>query len=142
MTPDPPPFVYDIDASAGLALVRAWGRVTGEGMRETVEAVHGDDRWRHDFDAVWDCSAVTAHVVGPSEVPEVVGAAVEGETGRDVMVESGGLVDSAISQLIAAYCRREGKAVTVEGSLDAALAALGHRALPEGLRDVAARPLG
>ena len=137
----PAPYIYDIDPEAGLALARAWGRVTGEQMVEMVETVHGDPRWRHDFDAVWDCSAVDAHAVAPTEVPQIVSAAVEGETGRDVMVETGGLIDSAISQLIAAYCRRKGKDVTVERSLDAALAALGYDALPAGLRDLAGRPI-
>ena len=126
-------FTYDIDPEAGVALARMHGALDGRAMLAILEAVHRDPRWQPGFDAIWDCTDVSGHAVRPSDVPPIVDEAVEGEKGRDVMVERGSVIDSAISMLIAAYCRRRGKPVTVVRTLDAALAELGRDALPEAL---------
>ena len=127
------PFAYAIDPDARLAVGRMWGEVHGADMLEMIQAVHQDAAWQRGFDAVWDCRAVTAHIVLPDEVePLVADEAASGE-GRDVLIESPALGESAFSEMLAAVVRRSGKMMTVATSLDAALMALGHETLPEAL---------
>lgn len=129
-------FAYAIDPDAGLALAGMAGVLTGADMREIVATVHADPRWRDDFDAIWDCSRVLAHVVLPEDVLPLVIAVVHGETGRDVMIESKGYADQAITQLLALRCRRAGKAVGTRATLGEALDTLGYDGLPEALKAV------
>ena len=126
-------FSYAVDPDARLALARSWGELTGEDLRVIVETVHGDPAWGPSFDAIWDCSHVTAHVVEPSEVPPVVAEAAEGQSGRDVLVESAGLAESLFSTMLALTLRAHGKEAHVVRSVDEALRALGFEALPETL---------
>lgn len=134
MPPEPAvPYDYAVDPAAGLAYGRMWGVVTGDDMLALITAVHDDPRWEDGFDAVWDCSRVHAHVVDISEVGPLVEEAVASVGGRDVLVESPRLAEIALAQLLAAFCRRRGKPVTVHTDIDAALAALGRDALPAPL---------
>lgn len=136
MSSRPDPFVYVVDPDETLAYARMWGVVTGGDMLRLVQAVHRDPLWVYGFDAVWDCSAVRAHVVAPEDVEPIVREEVASGTGRDVLVRSANPDDAAISQMLAAFCRRRGKAMTVHGSLPDALAALGREALPEAFAEL------
>lgn len=135
MTPPPAAdlWTYAIDPAEALAYGRMWGVVTGQDMLRLVAAVHGDAAWRPGFDAVWDCRAVTAHVVSPEEVQPLVAEEAASGPGRDVLIENGRADDAALSQMLAAFCRRRGKDMTVYRVLDEALAALGRDALPASL---------
>lgn len=131
-------FVAAIDADAHLAYARLWGTVTGGEMLEVIEAVHRDAAWRDGFDAIWDCSGVTAHVVGIEEMQPLVDEEAASGDGQDALIESPGLGESAISNLLATFCRRRGKAMTVHISVEAALAAMGRDALPASLANLRA----
>ena len=131
-------FVYAIDPDEGLALAVMAGTLTGLDLRKIVSAVHADPQWQSHYDGIWDCSRVLAHVVLPEDVPPLVAEVVEGETGRDVLVESKGFADHAITQLLALRCRRAGKAVGTRATLDEALDVLGLDRLPASLREVGA----
>ncbi len=133
-------YAFDIDPEAGLALVCSEGTLTGADMQLLVSVLHADARWKPHFDAIWDCRAVATHVVRPREVKPIVDEVVESDTGevpigRDVLIEAGGIVDVAISQLLAALCRREGKDVRVVTTMERALDALDRAAvLPDCLQ--------
>ncbi len=137
---DPRPFDYAIDADAGLAYGRMWGCVSGGDMLALTTAVHGDAAWRDSFDTIWDCSRVTAHVVAADEVRPLVRDIVESGPGRDALVESPAVGESAISQMLAAFSRRSGKDMTVHASVEAALAALGRDALPSAMAKLRPTP--
>lgn len=132
----PDPFAFAVDPAARLAYARMWGEVDGDDMLRLVQAVHRDAAWRAGFDAVWDCRAVTAHVVQPEEVGPLVAEEAASGDGRDVLVESQALGESAFSALLAAVVQRRGKAMTVAATLGDALEALGHDRLPEALAGV------
>lgn len=125
------PYSFVVDASARLAYGRMWGLVTGQDMLALIAETHADPAWQNGFDAIWDCSAVTAHVVGPEEVAPIVEEEVASGDGRDTLVESPTVGESALSEMLAAFCRRRGKTMTVYTTLDDALAALGREELPE-----------
>lgn len=132
--PDPPdPFAFDIDPDEAMSYARMWGVVSGADMLRLAQAVHADPRWARGFDAVWDCSAVRAHVLTPEDVEPIVREEAASGDGRDVLVHSRADGDGAISQMLAAFCRRRGKAMTVHATLAGALAALGREALPATL---------
>ena len=135
--PGPDLFAYAIDPHARLAYGRMRGEVHGADMLHMIEAVYRDAAWQDGFDAVWDCRAVTAHIVLPEEVAPIVAAEAASGSGRDVLVESPALGESAFSAMLAAVVRRSGKTMTVATTLEAALAHLGHDALPEALAGVA-----
>ncbi len=130
------PFTFAIDPDAGLAYGRMWGDVHGEDMLRMIQAVHSDPAWQDGFDAVWDCRAVTAHIVLPADIEPLVVEEVASGDGRDVLIESPVLGESAVSEMLAAVVRRRGKAMTVCLTLDAALVSLGHAALPTSLHVV------
>lgn len=136
LSPMPEPFAYAIDPDARLAYGRMWGEVHGADMLRMLAAVHRDAAWQDGFDAIWDCRAVTAHIVSPAEVEPLVAEEAESGGGRDVLVESPMLGESAFSAMLAAVVQRRGKAMTVAATLDGALEALGHGALPEALAGV------
>lgn len=137
MTTPPLPYAFAVDPGSRLAYARMWGEVTGADMLAAVVAVHESPEWEEGFDAVWDCSAVTAHIVTPEEVPPIVREEALAGEGRDTLIESPGIGESALSEMLAAFCRRQGKQMTVHATLAGGLAALGREALPEPL--VAAR---
>ncbi len=127
--PSEVPFDYVIEPDERLGYGRMWGTVTGDDMLALITAVHADPRWEHDFDAIWDCSRVHAHIVDIDEVGPLVAEAAT-STGRDVLVESPRLTEIALAHLLAAFSRRRGKQMTVTTSVEAALVALGREALP------------
>ncbi len=133
------PFSYAIDPDARLAYGRMWGEVHGTDMLLMIRAVHQHAAWQDGFDAVWDCGAVTAHIVLPDDVEPLVAEEARSGDGKDVLVESSALGESAFSEMLAAMVRRRGKAMTVCTTLDAALASLGHAALPKALAQAAAQ---
>ena len=137
--PPAAPFSYALDPASRLAYGRMWGAVSGADMLALVRSVHADPAWEAGFDAVWDCSAVTTHIVLPDEVPPIVEDEAASGVGRDVLIESPAAGESALSHMIAAFCRRSGKDMTVHTSLAAGLARLGHSGLPEVLGRQAAR---
>ena len=102
-------------------------------MLRAVRSVHADPAWQPTFDAVWDCSGVTAHVVLPEEIPPLVEEEATA-SGRDVLIESPVAGESALSQMLAAFCRRRGKDMTVYMTLEDGLRALGRDALPAALQ--------
>ncbi|HEX9953022.1 MAG TPA: hypothetical protein VGB53_14730 [Rubricoccaceae bacterium] len=128
-----PAFACAIDPAAGLAYVRMWGIVTGSEMLDAAQTLHQSPDWQPGFDAVWDCSAVRSHDVVPADVEPLVSEEVASGEGRDVLVCSPSTSDRAVTEMIAAFCRRRGKEMTVHASLDEALGALGYEALPEPL---------
>lgn len=129
-TPVGRPFACAVDAATGLAYARLWGEVTGADMLEAVQAVHGDPAWEDGFDAIWDCSSVTVHVVSPDEVKPLIDEEAASEPGHDVLIESPVLGESALSEMLPAFCRCRGKTMTVHSTLQDALAELAHEALP------------
>ena len=129
----PVPYDYAVDPAARLAYGRMWGTVTGDDMLALITAVHDDPRWQKGFDAIWDCSRVRTHIVDIDEVGPLVDEEATSGAGHDVLVESPLLAEIALAQLLAAFARRRGKHMTVEGTVDAALAALGHDTLPASL---------
>lgn len=135
MSDSPDHFGYAIHPDEAIVYTRMWGVVTGADMLRLAQAVHADARWEQGFDAIWDCTDVRAHVVAPEDVDPIVREAAASGNGRDVLVQSRSEGDGAISQMIAAFCRRGGKAMTVHGSLADALAALGREALPEAFAE-------
>ena len=135
MSAPPDPFAYVVDPGEAIAYARMWGVVSGADMLQLARAVHADPLWECGFDAVWDCSAVRAHVVAPGDVDPIVREAAASGQGRDVLVQSRADGDGAIAQMLAAFCRRSGKAMTVHATLSDALAALGREALPAALTD-------
>ena len=126
-------FSCAIDPASRLACIRMWGVVTGPEMLEAARSVHEDPAWQPGFDVVWDCSAVRSHDVVPADIEPLVREEAASGDGRDVLVCSPSTSDRAIKEMIAAFCRRRGKDVTVCTSLAEALGALGHDALPEPL---------
>ena len=132
-TPPAVPYSCSICPESRLAYGRMWGTVTGAEMLALVQAVHRDAAWEAGFDAVWDCSAVVAHIVLPAEVKPIVVEIAASGAGRDVLVESPSVGESALSHLLATSARRRGKGMTVHATLAGGLAALGHAALPEAL---------
>ena len=131
--PGPSPYVYDIDPASGLALAKMRGVVTGTAMLDVLEAVHGDPRWSPGFEAIWDCSDVTSHVVSPPDVRPIVLEAVSGGRGNDVLIPSPRVGDDVISDTLAVYSRRLGKRVVVRATLHEAIETLGRDGLPEAL---------
>ena len=129
----PIPFAFAVDPASRLAYARMWGEVSGADMFAVVVAVHASPEWEQGFDAVWDCSAVTAHIVTPEEVPPLVREEASSGNGHDALIESPGIGESALSEMLAAFCRRQGKQMSVHTSLAGGLAALGREALPEPL---------
>jgi hypothetical protein len=113
-----------------------WGVVTGAELLRAARSVHEDPDWQPGFDVVWDCSAVRSHDVVPADVDPLVREEVASGDGRDVLVSSLSTGDRAISEMLAAFCRRRGKAMTVHPTLAEALAVLGYDALPEPLQGV------
>ena len=127
-------FTYRIDPDAGLALAQMEGRLTGKDMLRIVQAVHADPAWRPSFDAVWDCTRVSAHVVMPSDVGGILDETVEGAAGRDVLVESRSLGQSFFSKMLAFAARARGAEAHACHSVDEALGLLGRESLPDSLR--------
>ncbi|MGB3545121.1 hypothetical protein [Rubrivirga sp.] len=114
------------------------GTLTGPDMEHIVSTVHGDADWRASFDAIWDCSSVRSHVVQPDDVSPLVEAmvedtALEGEGGRDVLVESESLSESMFSPMLVRLLRRSGEDAYVVQTMEEALAVLGVDALPPAL---------
>ena len=130
-------FAFAVSPPDRLALAVLAGEVTGDDMRRVVEAVHDDPEWEPGFDAIWDCSRVRAHVVSPEEVRPLVRAAVEGEPGRDVLVESPRLGESFFSEMLVRTVRAAGDEGYRVHTLDEALDLLGLDDLPDALRAVA-----
>lgn len=124
-----------LDPVEHLALVRMRGVVTGRAILAAAERLHADPAWEDGFDVVWDCSAVHAHDILPADVQPIVDAEVASGSGREVLVCSPSLGDRAISEMLAAMCRRRGKEMTVHTTLADALGALGRDALPPTLRN-------
>lgn len=130
------PYAFAIDPASRLAYARMWGEVDGANMLALISAVHDDPAWQPGFDAVWDCSTVSAHIVLPDDVPPIVANEVASGDGRDVLIESPYVGESAFSNMLAAFCRRHGKDMTVYSTCTAGLSALGYDALPEALAGI------
>ena len=124
----PDRFDYAVDPAEAIVYARMWGVVSGADMLRLVSAVHADPRWEDGFDAVYDCSAVRAHLVGPEDIAPIVREEAASAPGHDVHVQSRAEDGGTISHMLAAYCRRHGKAMTVHATLADALAALGRDA--------------
>lgn len=123
-----------LDAAERLAVVRMQGVVSGPMILAATTQVHSDPAWEDGFDVVWDCSTVYAHDILPADVTPIVDAEVGSGDGRDVLVCSPAIGDRVISEMLAAMCRRRGKAMTVHASFAEALATLGRDALPASLQ--------
>lgn len=128
-----PSFVA-VDPSERLALVVFEGVVSGPMILAAADHIHADPAWEDGFDVVWNCGAVLAHDILPDDVVPIVDAEVGSGGGRDVLVCSPSFGDRAISEMLAAMCRRRGKTMTVHASLGEALAALGRDALPPSMQ--------
>ncbi|WP_420454687.1 hypothetical protein [Rubrivirga sp.] len=126
-------FVYRVDPGSRLALARMTGRLSGEDMLAIVETVHEDPDWESDFDAIWDCSRVSAHIVLPTDVGPILRETIEGQTGRDVLVESRSLGESLFSKMLALTARVRGKEAHSCHTLADALAVLDRTELPPAL---------
>ncbi len=126
-------FVYRVDPPSRLALTLLVGRIYGDDMLAVVRAVQGDPGWRPDFDAIWDCSRVSAHIILPEEVGPIIDQTVRGQTGRDVLVESRSLGESLFSRMLAVTSRARGKEAHSCHTLADALAVLGRAELPPAL---------
>ncbi len=100
-----------------------------------ADRIHADPAWHDGFDVLWNCAAVLAHDILPADVGPIVDAEVGSGDGRDVLVCSPTFGDRAISEMLAAMCRRRGKAMTVHATLAEALAALGRDALPPATQE-------
>lgn len=120
-----------VASSERLAVVEMFGIVSGPMILAAADRIHADPEWEDGFDVVWNCRAVHAHDVLPEDVRPIVDAEVESGDGRDVLICSQTSGDRAISEMLAAMCRRRGKSMTVYATLDEALAALGRDALPQ-----------
>lgn len=132
-------FMYAVDAAASLALARFEGGLTGVDIRRAVAVVHADPAWRPSFDAIWDWRRVRAHIVSPEEVPPLVAEVVEGQTGRDALVEPETLSENFFSEMLTRMLRAAGKEAALFRTVEDALGAFGHDMLPAGLDlDVAA----
>ncbi len=127
---------YAIDPESGLALCVSSGTLTGEDMLALVEGLHANPLWQPEYDAIWDCQAVEAHIVLPEEVKPIVDEVVDETCGRDVMLEPSTIGGALISELLAVRSRLRGKHVTVQKTLADALATLGHAQLPDALADL------
>ena len=103
-------------------------------MLEIARRVHAHPLWQDGFDAIWDCSRVRSHIVGPEEVPPIIQEEAESGDGRDLLIESRAAGESQLSRLLAAWCRREGKPSRVYASMAEALEALGLAELPASLQ--------
>lgn len=135
MSNDPGPrYSYAIAPDARLALGRMFGTVDGDDMLEMVSAVYHDKRWRPEFDVIWDCSRVAAHVVLPDDVTPIIDEASEA-MGRGVLIESPSVGGELIAELLAMRSRIRGNHVVVCKTMEAALSALGHASLPAELRE-------
>ena len=128
-----PPHVA-VDPSERLAVIEMFGVVSGPMILAAADRIHSDPKWEDGFDILWNCAAVLAHDVLPEHVGPIVDAEVESGDGRDVLVSSLTSGDRAISEMLAAMCRRRGKSMTVHASLEEALAALGRDALPPAMQ--------
>lgn len=116
-----------------LAVAEFRGVVSGPMILAVADHIHADPAWEAGFDVLWNCAAVVVHDILPVHVKPIVDAEVGSGDGRDVLVCSPTLGDRAVSEMLAAMCRRRGKSMTVHTTLADALAALGRDALPPGL---------
>lgn len=133
-----PEFSYDIFPEHALAYAVMRGQLSGQDMLHVVQTVHQDARWRHHFDAVWDCSRVEAHIVLPGDITPIIDETVEGETGRDVLVESPTVAGALIAELLAVRSRVRGKRVQAANTLEEACGVLGLDTVPDALARLAA----
>ena len=102
-------------------------------MHRIAEIVHDDPEWKRSFDAIWDCTRVTSHVVAPGEVSPIIDEVTDGQTGTDVLVENAGLAESLLSMLLTLRARVTGSEAHVCETVAEALHVLGHNAMPPGL---------
>ena len=137
------PTAYAVDPARRLAAVTLAGPLRGPDLVRAVRALHGDPRWRPEFDTVWDGMALTGlhldlpdvHAVAdlrfgpdPAQAPSPAAPAAPSDavpTGRGVLVARRE-VDEEVAHLFAAIARRHGREARVVRSVAEALAVLGH----------------